>query len=75
MPRPVHLALAIAATLTLFGCPPGGDTKAEKKPTPSVPTACAKVGDPCEYSPGKLGSCVQRDECATPPCMVCQSQH
>ncbi len=43
------------------------------------------VGQTCEVSPGKLGSCVARDECLSPPCpsgaegdrvqFVCQSQH
>ncbi len=63
--------LALTAALALIGCPPGD----EKKASPSARAACAKVGEACEFSPGKLGSCVQRDECATPPCFVCQSQH
>jgi hypothetical protein len=37
---------------------------------------CARVGQSCEFSPGKLGSCVQRDDCAAgEACFVCQSQH
>jgi hypothetical protein len=39
----------------------------------SVP--CSQVGQRCEVSPGKLGSCVQRDDCQEKNCFVCQSQH
>jgi hypothetical protein len=69
--RRTPLLLAIPTALALLACPPSG----EKKATGAPSTACAKIGDPCEFSPGKLGSCVQKDECATPPCFVCQSQH
>jgi hypothetical protein len=37
--------------------------------------ACARVGQTCEVAPGKLGTCVEREACETPPCFVCQSQH
>lgn len=73
MPR-ARLALAVTSlAVSLLGAcdkSPGG----EKKP-PATAAACAKFGDTCEVSPGKLGSCVQKDECANPPCLVCQSQH
>jgi hypothetical protein len=36
---------------------------------------CAQVGQRCEFSPGKFGSCVQRDDCHDKNCFVCQSQH
>jgi hypothetical protein len=35
---------------------------------------CTSVGQTCEFSPGKLGTCVARDDC-TSDCFVCQSQH
>jgi len=40
----------------------------------SDPAKCTAVGQTCEYSPGKLGTCVSRDDCTT-DCFVCQSQH
>jgi hypothetical protein len=56
--------------LLLGGCPSKQDA-----PRPATdPKACAHVGQTCEYSPNKLGSCVQRDNC-TEDCLVCQSQH
>ena len=67
---PVFLSLGALCGL-LLGCPP--DDK--KNPAPAASTACAKVGQSCEYSPGKLGTCVQKDECTTGNCFVCQSQH
>ena len=68
----VAVAVALGAALAVTACPPSS----EKKAPPVAPTACARVGETCEVSPGKLGSCVQRDDCATSAgCFVCQSQH
>lgn len=66
--RPFLLCCAVL----LLGCPP-----AEKKAPPEGKAACAKVGQTCEYSPGKLGTCVTKDGCEGqgPACFVCQSQH
>jgi hypothetical protein len=55
----------------LLACPP----EDKKAPAPASPTACAKVGQSCEYSPGKLGTCVTKDGCQGDGCFVCQSQH
>lgn len=62
--------VAVSAAL-LLGCPP--DDK--KAPAPVATGPCDKVGQSCEYSPGKLGTCVQKDDCKTGMCFVCQSQH
>lgn len=61
----------LCVSLLVTACPErkSGQT-AEKLPP------CAEFGQRCEFSPGKFGSCVQRDDC--PPgqhCFVCQSQH
>jgi hypothetical protein len=66
-------SLVVAFAILLLGCPPAD--KKEKKET--TPTACTKVGQSCEFSPGKLGTCVQKDGCTGdgPACFVCQSQH
>jgi hypothetical protein len=67
------LALATIALAALAGCPPANKT--EKKPAEDT-KACVRLGQQCEFSPGKLGSCVALDGCATPAaCIVCQSQH
>ena len=49
----------------------------QKRATPEPPkfAPCTEVGQRCEFSPGKLGSCVQRDDCQGKDCFVCQSQH
>jgi len=65
------LFLAAALSSTLLACPP--DDK--KAPAPGPPKACEKVGQSCEFSPGKLGTCVQKDDCKTGTCFDCQSQH
>jgi hypothetical protein len=64
-------AALAGAVVALLGCPP--DDKKAPAPTPSG--ACEKVGQSCEYSPGKLGTCVQKDDCKSGNCFVCQSQH
>ena len=62
--------LCLTLLASLAGCPTGTKTHA------SLP-ACAKFGDNCEFSPGKLGSCIVKDGCTsgTAECFVCQSQH
>jgi hypothetical protein len=36
---------------------------------------CQKFGDPCQFSPGKLGTCIEKQGCAGPGCLFCQSSH
>jgi len=62
--------------LLATGCPPA-DQKSSPAPSPSSSSvACSKVGQSCEVSPGKLGTCVQKDDCKeASACFVCQSQH
>jgi hypothetical protein len=66
----MRFLLCSALALALCGCPAkGGD-----KPSAFVP--CKEFGQTCEFSPGKLGSCVQKDGCTGgKDCFVCQSQH
>ncbi len=70
--------------LTLAACPPPTDKAAG--PDASVtsrsgdaPAACTKVGQSCTFAAGKLGTCIQKDDCKDPSsggaCFVCQSQH
>jgi hypothetical protein len=62
----VRACLVLA--LALSACPPSKEKPAEIKP-------CTRVGQSCEVAPGKLGSCVQKDDCTGEGCFVCQSQH
>jgi hypothetical protein len=61
--------LALLA-LGLVACPPSGDDD-----KPSKPRTCTKFGETCDFAPGKLGTCVQRENCSQGNCFVCQSQH
>jgi hypothetical protein len=65
-----RIALA-ALGIALYGCP-----RSEKSQR-NGPEPCARFGQTCEVSPGKLGTCVIKDGCseATAACFVCQSQH
>lgn len=60
------VALPLLAAL-LAGC-------VSDKATVGEPSAtCAKIGDTCTFSPGKLGLCVaSTDDSAR---LICQSQH
>jgi hypothetical protein len=69
--RVLFLPFVLAFTSLLLACPP--DDK--KTPAPATPKTCEKVGQSCEYAPGKLGTCVQKDDCKTGNCFDCQSQH
>ncbi len=55
------------ACVVVLGCP--------TRSTPAAPKPCTKVGDSCQFAPGKLGTCVARDDCQGQNCLVCQSQH
>jgi hypothetical protein len=75
MPRPPHarrwsLALLVSiacASFALDGC------VSDKAAVAEPPATCAKVGDPCTFSPGKLGLCVESASDSTK--LICQSQH
>jgi hypothetical protein len=60
----------LAAVFCLGACEEQGSAPADDLKAP-----CKAVGQRCEFSPGKLGSCVVRDNCSGPSCFVCQSQH
>ena len=67
----MRAVLVLAFASLVLACPP--DDK--KNPAPPTSKACEKVGQTCEFSPGKLGTCVQKDDCKTGNCFDCQSQH
>jgi hypothetical protein len=69
----VKLAAPVVLAALVVGCPPAD----KKDPTPTKTEGCTRVGQNCEVSPGKLGTCVTKEGCteAQPSCFVCQSQH
>lgn len=70
-PSPPLRAAGLAALLLSLGsaCP-------ERNPGPAAAQPpCTQFGQRCEVSPGKLGTCVKRDDCSGSDCYVCQSQH
>lgn len=68
----MRLALLFAVLLLVACRPSAGEGGSDAGATRNV---CTTVGQRCEVSPGKLGSCVRRDDCAAGDCFVCQSQH
>jgi hypothetical protein len=69
-----RLVLAAAASFALsMGCRGGGSAVGDAAPS-SEPAKCTSIGQTCEFSPNKLGSCVLKDNCSQ-DCLVCQSQH
>jgi hypothetical protein len=76
----VRGALSLVVFLVVFpifvcACPPAD--KGERAPGEAEPAGCARVGQTCAFSPGKLGTCLLKAGCveATASCFVCQSQH
>ena len=67
-PQPLLALVSIAtALLALDGC------VSDKATVSEPPTVCTKVGDPCTFSPGKLGLCVASVSDSSK--LICQSQH
>ena len=64
-------SLVALAPLLLAGCPPAD----KRDVAPARTDGCTRMGQSCEVSPGKLGTCVEKTDCAGPGCFVCQSQH
>jgi hypothetical protein len=62
--------IGVSVLLATSACP---ETSSPSLEDPKEP--CKEVGQRCEVSPGKLGSCVVVDNCRGPSCFVCQSQH
>jgi len=72
---PMRVALLISL-LAVAACPASSSSGTSVNRASETP-ACAKVGQTCEFSPGKLGTCVYRDDCdaGAATCFACQSQH
>jgi hypothetical protein len=68
---------ALAATLAigLAGCPTSSDGAAGSRQKPVV--ACARAGDNCEVTPGKIGLCTAKsDDCTQgAACLTCMPLH
>jgi hypothetical protein len=67
------LGLAALVLLSGSGCPERSSSS-ERAPT-QAQQPCTQFGQRCEFSPGKLGTCVERDDCSGNDCFICQSQH
>jgi len=69
-----------AVVLVMKNRPEGDLGNGYGRPAPALtprlaPKPCKKFGDSCELSPGKLGTCIQREQCTGAHCLFCQSQH
>lgn len=67
------ILFAAVASTALLACPPSSGSNGATDGGTKV--GCSAVGQTCEVSPGKLGSCVQKDGCVGEGCFSCQSQH
>jgi hypothetical protein len=70
----------LAIVLVLKNRPEGELGNGYGAPVPSfrphvTPKTCQKFGDPCELTAGKLGACIEKEQCTGPHCLFCQSQH
>ena len=73
------VAVAIAIAVVMKSVPAGMSTGyGEPAPPETHDPArklCEKFGDPCQFSPGKLGTCVVKQNCSGADCLFCQSSH
>jgi hypothetical protein len=69
-PTTRHLFCLVLLGIGIAGCP-----EQVSKDAPGSAAPCKELGQNCEVSPGKLGSCVVVDNCREGNCFVCQSQH
>ena len=69
----MRISATLVLPLLLLGCEaPTGKPALLKDAT----AGCSKFGESCEFSPGKLGTCVEKTDCpAGQSCLICQSQH
>ena len=72
----------LAIVYVMRHLPEGADRDLGAAPLPGVSPnqpvrsrVCKRFGDPCEFRPGQLGACVQRENCIGNDCLFCQSQH
>jgi hypothetical protein len=65
--------LSFAFLLTAVAALPVAGCVSEKGTVAEPPATCAKLGDICTFSPGKLGLCVESTNDSNK--LVCQSQH
>jgi hypothetical protein len=73
--RAMRFTAVLAGLALLCGCPRSERTSSSNGDA-AASGVCVRVGQRCEFSPGKLGTCVSRDDCNDPAgCFVCQSQH
>jgi hypothetical protein len=70
---PPSARVAVAIVLLVACTPTGAAPVSDAGGAPS--SKCARFGQTCELSPGKLGTCVERTSCTGDDCLICQSQH
>lgn len=68
MSRSLRFIVVTLGVFALGGCPRSNTTK-------KAPEPCRELGQQCEFSPGKLGACSYKANCAGAGCLYCQSQH
>jgi hypothetical protein len=68
------LCFTICLFSLVFGCSPKRKDNGGTQQAPTL-ARCTRVGDTCEFAPGKLGVCVAPEGCTKSGCLLCQSQH
>ncbi len=72
--RATKSAAGLAVTVWLVACTPVSPPSEGSQEKPA--SVCAKEGQNCEYSPGKIGLCTASVEgCEGGACLTCMSLH
>ena len=69
------IALAAALASVAPGCQSPSRAERDAAAPSAAPSACEKLGAPCTFAPGKLGTCVEVERPEGASAFVCQSQH
>ena len=85
MPRSSHhvptpttirsVARLVALAIVALGCQSPSHADKDAAAPSGAPSACEKLGAPCTFAPGKLGTCVEVERPEGASAFVCQSQH
>ncbi len=70
------IRMTVLAFVLLSACIAGCPSSENRDRPATGDEGCKSFGQTCEVSPGKLGTCVYREQCKEgAKCFTCQSQH
>ena len=75
MPFPRVVLLTVGFLVSVLSACDQESSRPSEGSRQNPSTVCTKAGANCEYSPGKIGLCTEKEGCAGGACLVCVSLH